>query len=36
VKHYVAQAVTARVAATQAETESIRIIEQEVLPEWLA
>jgi hypothetical protein len=35
VKHHVAQAVAARVAATQAETESIRIIEQEVLPEWL-
>jgi len=36
VKHYVAQAVTARVAATEDETESIRIIEEEVLPEWLA
>jgi len=36
VKHHVAQAVAGRVAATRAENEAIRIVEEEVLPEWLA
>jgi hypothetical protein len=36
VKYHVSRAVAARVAATQAENEAIRIVEEEVLPEWLA
>jgi len=32
----VAQAMGARVAAERAEKEAIRVIEEEVLPEWLA
>lgn len=36
VGYYVAKAAEARVNATEAETEAIRIIEEEVLPEWLA
>jgi hypothetical protein len=36
VKTHVTNAVIARNAATAAETEAIRIIEEDVLPEWLA
>ncbi|MGI9067085.1 MAG: hypothetical protein ACR2HX_11875 [Pyrinomonadaceae bacterium] len=36
IRQYVAEAVAARIAATKAENESIRTIEEEVLPEWLA
>jgi restriction endonuclease S subunit len=35
-REHVAVAEAARIAADEAETEAIRIIEQEVLPQWLA